>query len=128
MPSRAEIMLASYECEFGYRDSVFKHSLKEKFFITQVTFELGKYDPKTYFPTIQYGSIQDKLASMAGNLVDDVTDLPLTPQLIADAIADIRESKLPNRKEIGTAGSFFKNPLVSKEKYKQLQSIEPSIK
>lgn len=124
MPSRAEIMLASYECEFGYRDSVFKQALKNKFFITQVTFELGKYDPKTYFPMIQYGAIQDKLASMVG----DTADLPLTPQLIADAIADIRESKLPNRKEIGTAGSFFKNPLVSKEKYKQLQSIEPSIK
>lgn len=115
-------MLANYECEFGYRESVFKHSLREKFFITEVTFLLTKYTPETYFPMISYGAIQRKLAEMS-----DTEDLPLTPELIASVIAQIRESKLPNRKELGTAGSFFKNPYVSKEKFKQLQSIEPSI-
>jgi len=122
LPSQTEIILASYECEFGYRESIFKHSLKDKFFITHVTFVFGKYDPKTYFPIISYGAIQDKLAEIA-----DGDDLAVTPELIASAVAQIRESKLPNRKEIGTAGSFFKNPTVTKEKYKQLQSIEPSI-
>lgn len=123
MPSNTSIILANYECNFGYRDSVFKHELKNKFFITHVTFNLKKFVPSTYFPQISYGAIQRKLEEQFW----DKLDTQLTPQIIAGSIASIRESKLPNRKEIWTAWSFFKNPIVSKEKYKQLQDLEPDI-
>ena len=123
IPSATHIILANYECNFWYRDSIFKQALKNNFYISHVTIILDKYSSQTYFPNISYGAIQDKLAQ-----ISHWVDLQLSPKLIADVIASIRESKLPNWKEIGTAGSFFKNPIVSKEKYKQLQSLDPSIK
>lgn len=123
IPSATHIILANYECNFWYRDSIFKQALKNNFFISHVTVVLDKYNSQTYFPNISYGAIQDKLSQ-----ISHWVDLQLTPKLIAGVIASIRESKLPDWREIGTAGSFFKNPVVSKEKYKQLQSLDPSIK
>lgn len=125
LPSNTEIILAKYECKFGYRESIFKHDLKDKFFITHVTITLKKYRPSNYFPQISYGAIQQKLEEMYW---DDNLDIKLTPTLVATTIAKIRASKLPDWKKIWTAGSFFKNPIVSKEKYKKLQSLDPTIK
>lgn len=88
-------------CEFDYRSSVFKTSLKDKYFITSVNFQLSKK------PNINssYGAINDELKMM--NI-----DNP-TIQDISEAVINIRSSKLPNPKEIGNSGSFFKNPVVS---------------
>jgi len=86
------------ECKFGYRESVFKHELKNKFIITSVTFKLFK---KPHFNT-SYGAIETELKAM-GIIEKSI-------RTISKAVCNIRNSKLPNPAEIGNAGSFFKNP------------------
>ena len=98
------------ECEFGYRESVFKRKLKNQFIITSVTFQLSK---KPSFH-IEYGAIKQELDAMK------VSDLNI--KAISQAVINIRSSKLPNPKEIGNAGSFFKNPEVSRDVYQRLIS------
>eukprot|EP01137_Pigoraptor_chileana_P002424 Opistho-2@41253 len=82
-------------CQFGYRESVFKHALKGKYVITSVTFHLNKV---ATFKTA-YGDIQKTLAEM------NVTDLSI--KAVSDAVISIRRSKLPDPAEIGNSGSFF---------------------
>jgi len=102
-------------CKFGYRESVFKHELKNKFVICAVTFRLQK-NPK--FKT-SYGAIQDTLAQ---NGIEE-----LSIKAISDAVVSIRQSKLPDPKVIGNAGSFFKNPTLEKDQYEALKEEYPSI-
>lgn len=102
-------------CEFGYRESVFKKALKGKYIITSVTFKLNK-SPK--FNT-SYGAISNTLEEMG------VTEL--TIKAVSDAVIKIRQSKLPDPKEIGNAGSFFKNPEVEKIDFEGLKAEFPSI-
>ncbi|MEO6906731.1 MAG: UDP-N-acetylmuramate dehydrogenase [Abditibacteriaceae bacterium] len=103
------------ECEFGYRSSVFKTSLKDKFFITSVVFRLNKHPE---FNT-SYGAIAAELATF-----DDPR-----PSLrnISQAVINIRESKLPNPKVVGNAGSFFKNPIITKAQCESLKVQFPAI-
>jgi len=103
------------ECAFGYRDSIFKHQLKDKVFITSVTFRLNK---KPNYNT-SYGAIEQELQKMGIN----------EPSIaaIADAVIAIRSSKLPNPREIGNAGSFFKNPTILVEQYNTLKETFPTI-
>lgn len=101
------------ECEFAYRDSVFKKKLKGKVVITHVTFKLNK--KPTY--KLDYGNLNEEL-----NKFDE-----LNLKNIRQAVINIRESKLPNPEEIGNAGSFFKNPVVSKEKFEKLEKLYPEI-
>ena len=103
------------QCAFGYRESVFKRALKGKYIITSVTYRLTK-TPK--FNT-GYGAIQSELDA-AG-----VADLSV--KAISDAVIAIRRSKLPDPKELGNAGSFFKNPVVSSEKFRELVERFPAI-
>lgn len=103
------------ECRFGYRDSIFKHELKEKVFITSVTYRLNK---KPTFHT-SYGAIGQELERR------EMQELSI--RAIADAVIAIRSSKLPDPKQIGNAGSFFKNPTISIEQFSVLQSKYPSI-
>ncbi|HTG56633.1 MAG TPA: UDP-N-acetylmuramate dehydrogenase [Niabella sp.] len=110
-----EIHFSNKDCEFGYRESVFKHRYKDQFIITDVTYKLSK---KSTFK-VEYGAIKQELEK-AG-----VHDLSI--QAIADAVIAIRSSKLPDPKEIGNAGSFFKNPSVSKEQFERLKSKFPEI-
>ncbi len=109
------ITLNNEQCGFGYRDSIFKHELKGKGFITDVLFRLNK---KAAFNT-SYGAISQELEKMG------VTELSI--KAIADAVIAIRSSKLPDPKVIGNAGSFFKNPSVSKVHYNELQQQYPVI-
>ncbi len=103
------------ECNFGYRESVFKRSLKNQFFITSVRFSLTKVSNiKT-----AYGAIQEQLAAF--NISEP------TPLDVSKAVIAIRESKLPNPKELGNAGSFFKNPIVDKKKAQELGLSYPNI-
>ncbi|KAA5824126.1 UDP-N-acetylmuramate dehydrogenase [Algibacter amylolyticus] len=90
------------DCNFGYRNSVFKQEAKGKFIITSVTFKLSK---KEHNLSINYGAITSQLEAMQ-------VSKP-TIQDVSKAVISIRESKLPNPKEIGNSGSFFKNPVIS---------------
>ena len=103
------------DCEFGYRESVFKRKLKGEFVITSVTYRLNKI-PK--FNT-SYGAINQELEAMG------VTDLSI--QAISQAVINIRSSKLPNPAEIGNAGSFFKNPEIDVAAFEKLKDTNPSI-
>ena len=90
------------DCQFGYRESIFKHLHKGQFVILSVTYKLQK---QPIFNT-QYGAINAELEKMG------VAELSI--KNISQAIINIRSSKLPNPKLIGNAGSFFKNPQISK--------------
>lgn len=103
------------DCEFGYRESVFKKAAKNKFIILNVTFRLDK---KPVFHT-SYGAITQELEKMG------VKELSI--KAISDAVISIRQSKLPDPAQIGNAGSFFKNPSVPIGQYSSLQSRFPEI-
>ena len=97
------------DCEFGYRESVFKRKYKDQFVIVDVTYRLSK---QPQFNT-SYGAIEQELNKMGVK--------ELTIQAVSHAVINIRSSKLPDPKDIGNAGSFFKNPSVAKEKFLQLK-------
>lgn len=103
------------ECSFGYRESVFKRHLKGKFIITSVTLKLSNN------PTLNtsYGAIGQRLEEV-GIVSPGIKD-------VSDAVIHIRQSKLPDPKEIGNSGSFFKNPVVSKANFEALKKKYPEI-
>ncbi len=103
------------DCEFGYRESVFKRRYKNQFIITAVTFKLSK---KPSFQ-IEYGAIKQEL--------DNMKVSTLTIQAISQAVINIRSSKLPNPLIIGNAGSFFKNPEVSAAVFHKLKERFPDL-
>jgi len=103
------------DCEFGYRESIFKGKYKDRVVILNVTFRLNK---KPVFHT-SYGDIRNELERMG------VKDLNI--RAVSQAVISIRQSKLPDPAKIGNAGSFFKNPTVSKEKFEALQVEFPAI-
>jgi len=109
------------DCKFAYRESIFKNELKNKVIITAVTFVFEK-PSAGYVPNIQYNDIQDSIWEQE---IDPIT---ITAQQVADIIIDIREKKLPDRKEIGTAGSFFKNPVIEKGQFEKLLEKYPQLK
>ncbi len=103
------------DCEFGYRESVFKRKLKGQYVILTVSFKLSKKS------TINssYGAIESELEKMG-------ISSP-TIQDISNAVIAIRTSKLPDPKIIGNAGSFFKNPVVSKALLMEIQKTYPEV-
>ena len=104
------------ECRFEYRQSAFKLELKEKIFISSVTLTLTK---KNHRFDIHYGAIQDTLQQHQVDVV--------TVKKISDAVIQIRQSKLPDYRKVGNAGSFFKNPTMTKEHLQQLQKNYPQV-
>jgi len=111
---RSDLSMRKFEikdCRFGYRESIFKHELKDKFVICTVSFRLQKFPE---FKTT-YGAIQDILKA------EGIEKLSL--KAISNAVISIRQSKLPDPKKIGNSGSFFKNPTVSIAEYKNLKKI-----
>lgn len=109
------------ECVFGYRDSIFKHALQDKIIITSVTFVFKK-NSSDYIPNIQYKDIQDMLAAIGKD------PQHISAQDVADIIITIRKNKLPDRTQIGTAGSFFKNPVIEKKQFDELVITYPELK
>lgn len=103
------------DCAFGYRDSIFKTKYKNQFIITSVTYQLNK---KASLNT-SYGAIEYELTQMGVQ--------QLNIQAIAQAVINIRSSKLPNPIEIGNAGSFFKNPTITLHQLNQLKTYYPNI-
>jgi len=108
-------IFSAADCAFGYRESVFKRKYKNQFVILSVTYRLNKIP---VFNT-SYGAIEQELEKM------DVKSV--TIQSISQAVINIRSSKLPDPKDIGNAGSFFKNPTLPKAELERLQSIDPAI-
>lgn len=106
--------LSAAECRFGYRDSVFKSAAGERYIITAVTFRLAKKPA----PRIRYKDLWEKFG--------DREDAPSIADVRA-AIIDIRRQKFPDLKAVGTAGSFFKNPLVTAEKAADLKARWPDL-
>lgn len=122
------------ECELGYRDSIFKNNLKDKYFITSITLKLSKI-PK---PNLSYKILAEYLEKPARTTVPSQNDFVglesggnkisvKSPRDISDAVTAIRKSKLPDPKIIGNAGSFFKNVFITEEKLKNLQENWPEI-
>lgn len=103
-------------CQFGYRESVFKQDKKNSYVIVSATFRLTKVQHKL---NMEYGAITTELAAMK-------ISNP-TIQDISKAVISIRESKLPNPKEIGNSGSFFKNPVITQAHFEKLQQNFPEI-
>lgn len=97
------------ECEFGYRESIFKTKLKGQYIITSVTYRLHKVPVYN----TSYGAIQAELEAMG------VKSLSLAA--VSQAVINIRQSKLPDPEVIGNAGSFFKNPTITSDHYRTLQ-------
>ncbi len=103
------------QCEFGYRESVFKNKYKGKYIIVSVTFKLNKQPSLNY----SYGAIQEVLQK-AG-----ITDPSI--QDVSKAVIEIRKSKLPDPSVLGNAGSFFKNPEIALESYNQIKIKYPDM-
>lgn len=103
------------DCQFGYRNSIFKNKYKNQFIITTVTFRLNKHP--TY--EISYGAIKKTL--------EDMQIKELSIKAISDAVIKIRRNKLPDPKQIGNAGSFFKNPEIDPVLYQRLKAKFPDI-
>ncbi len=103
------------DCQFGYRESVFKHQYKHAFVITSVTYKLRKVPQ---FNT-SYGAIREELDAMGA------TELSIA--LISQAVINIRSSKLPDWKKVGNAGSFFKNPTIPNEQFEPLKKQFPNM-
>lgn len=96
------------ECEYGYRESRFKHKWKNRFLIISVDYEFSD----TFRPCLDYGNIRAELERKG--------IMEPTAQQLRDTIIDIRNAKLPDPKVMGNAGSFFINPIVGREKYEAL--------
>lgn len=104
------------ECNFDYRNSIFKNRLKGQYIITSVRFRLTKIDH----------NLQTKYGAISAELEKEGVKSP-TIQDISNAVINIRNSKLPNPKEIGNSGSFFKNPVITKAHFSILESKFPEI-
>ena len=105
-------VLTQQECQFGYRDSIFKQ--RENFaIVTEVVFNL----PKTFTPNLRYPALNTSFKSEA----------EISAQAVFDKVIEIRSSKLPNPEKLPNCGSFFKNPIVSQAKYQQLVMHYPDM-
>lgn len=103
------------ECEFDYRSSIFKTRAKDQYIILNVTYRFSK----KHTINTSYGAIENYLIEM-GITNPDIKD-------VSDAVIAIRSSKLPDPKQIGNAGSFFKNPVVTKEEFESIKEKYPDV-
>ena len=100
------------ECGYSYRDSRFKH--EKQYIVTHVTYRLSK----RFKPDLSYGNLSSIFAGQEDRL---------TPAALREAVIGVRRAKLPDPEVTGNAGSFFMNPVVSEDKYRQLLSVYPSM-
>lgn len=105
------------ECHFGYRESVFKNEAKDQYIITSVVFKLTKRNHKI---NTSYGDITAELAK------NNITNPTLKD--VSNAVIAIRQSKLPDPKELGNSGSFFKNPILLKSDFEKIHQQFPEMK
>ena len=110
------VTFSNAECQFGYRNSIFKNDAKGKYIITSVSFQLTK---NTHELNTSYGAIE--------NALEENKITKPTIKDVSDAVIAIRKSKLPDPKEIGNSGSFFKNPVIYTKQFLELQKKHPTI-
>ncbi len=116
IPSGDMCELQASECNFGYRDSIFKRELAGKFIITSVTLRLQKHSS----PNISYGALRAQIESLH-------PEKPIDIAAVYDAVCAVRISKLPVPSLVGNAGSFFKNPIVELDVLKRLQTKHNTV-
>jgi UDP-N-acetylmuramate dehydrogenase len=115
MEDGSSALFSNQDCKLGYRDSIFKHSHKNQNIITHATFALNK----NHLLHTEYGAIQSTLKTM------NVENPNI--RSIYDAVIKIRQSKLPDPKKMGNAGSFFKNPIVDQAAFSTLKNQYPNM-
>ena len=101
------------DCQFGYRNSIFKNELKGQYIITSVLFNLTKAPHQV---NTSYGGLSEKLGAKSPDI-----------QSVAQAVIDIRSAKLPDPGQIGNSGSFFKNPVIPAKQFMELQQQYPNM-
>ena len=120
--TRKSHVFSNEACKFGYRDSVFKQELKNNFIITAVVFRLSKIESYN----LTYKALQDELQARPN--VDELqTHSNITLALVQEKVKEIRNRKLPDVEQIGSAGSFFKNPVILKTQFEKLQKEYPQL-
>ncbi|MDO8342326.1 MAG: UDP-N-acetylmuramate dehydrogenase [Cellvibrio sp.] len=113
--SGLSVTFTNESCRFGYRDSIFKQSLKDQYVITSVTFRLRKQP----YLNLTYPALRAALANLA--------EADITPQHVSAAVIDIRQTKLPDPAVIPNVGSFFKNPVIDQTQFDALKVANPAI-
>jgi UDP-N-acetylmuramate dehydrogenase len=109
------VTFSKEDCQFGYRESIFKKALRDQYVIVSVTLQLTRH----HQIDVSYGAIQQMLKEWG-------IDQP-TIQDVSKAVIHIRQSKLPDPGEIGNAGSFFKNPIITSAEFEDLKKDHPDI-
>lgn len=112
-----EVTFTAAECQYAYRSSIFKHELKGQYIVTHVCYRLSRH----FAPDLDYGAIRRE-AEHRGMAPES-----LTPVQLRQLIIEIRKAKLPEPHEIGSAGSFFMNPIVPREKFEALLRDYPDM-
>lgn len=102
LQERKKVKFSVAECEYGYRESMFKHA-EGRYIVTSILFRLSR----KYNPRLDYKGVRQALGLEEGARPED-----LTPMKVREAIIGVRRQKLPDPEELGSAGSFFKNPVV----------------
>ncbi len=115
LKEKKSVTINKSDCQFGYRDSIFKREAKGKYIIASVTFKLFK-KPKL---NTSYGAINQEMEKMGVKEISIAT--------ISQAVCNIRKSKLPNPEVLGNAGSFFKNPTISAEQFQAIKKKFPDL-
>ena len=111
--SGEEVRLTSTDCAFGYRHSVFKDAAQDQFVITSVSLNLDS----TFTPILDYAELQAEFAGCAA----------ITALAVSDAVIRIRQNKLPDPDVLGNVGSFFKNPVLSKQQWQLVKDVHPHL-
>jgi len=103
-------------CQFGYRNSIFKNALKDKYLIISITVELQRN-----------GNVKTAYGDILKTLKELNFSEPFTPLQVFNAVVKVRQSKLPDPNKIGNAGSFFKNPEISSDNFRRISSHYPDL-
>ncbi|KKR11774.1 MAG: UDP-N-acetylenolpyruvoylglucosamine reductase [Candidatus Woesebacteria bacterium GW2011_GWA1_39_21] len=119
MASGKTISFDKKACKFGYRESIFKKDYRNRFIITKVNLRLAKNDEINTSYHSRYGSLEDELAK--------ISNPPYNIRDASKAVTLIRERKFPDWEKIGTAGSFFLNPVITKKELVGIQKKVPNI-
>lgn len=114
LKTHKKVVFSNADCQFGYRDSIFKTKVKGQFVITKVTFNLTT---SQHHLNLDYGTLKSELDGIAK---------PILSQ-ISQAVIKIRRSKLPDPKQIGNSGSFFKNPIIDLAHFNDLEKSYPNM-
>lgn len=109
------VWLSNEDCGYGYRQSRFKHEWHNKYLITHVIYKFSH----TFIPSLEYGNI---ISSLAAKGISNPT-----AEEVRQVIIEIRRAKLPDPDVQGNAGSFFMNPIVEKDKYRELAALYPGM-